>query len=350
MDMLDKELLEGGIKKDGNSYAFLAEGARIVYPFSSLADTVTLRLSGEASGKVSLTLFGLTSGGDELLLQRLCLFSEFSHTLEIDPPNLAVYRGVESFMLVFSGAIGTSLRLLSLKAEELENEASEYASGSLGSVPRSFTAPSSMLVSGNSLVFGMKMEHGMCATAADKDYYHYVTEYVKRKNPLAVFKKLYISMFEACEDMDAVYRWFSEDANAYTGEPSENSFTPDLDLITLQLGDNVNTEEKIATFEKSGDVLIEKIKERCPRARIILVHGWYNRPRVYDRIVALAEKYSLERIFIGDIRNTETECHNDDVFRTRDGSLLPISDRWRTHPGDLGMKRIADRIIESLGF
>ena len=34
----------------------------------------------------------------------------------------------------------------------------------------------------------------------------------------------------------------------------------------------------------------------------------------------------------------------------KDGTLKEVSERWITHPGDLGMKMIADLMIEKLGF
>ncbi len=55
------------------------------------------------------------------------------------------------------------------------------------------------------------------------------------------------------------------------------SFTKDLDLIFIQLTDNVNTDKKISNFADAADRFMEYIKDLAPNARIIWIHGWYNR-------------------------------------------------------------------------
>ncbi|MBQ8380842.1 MAG: SGNH/GDSL hydrolase family protein [Clostridia bacterium] len=345
--MLKKEILIGRIEKRDGAYTFFDNESYISFPFSSLADEIEIKLKGKAVGIMKARIIGMTADGSVVELEAKELLAEFSHSFKLDPPNLAVYRNVESFDLCISGDAGS---LLSDLSADIEERGCKAKAEKMEQPLKKHHAPKSVLVAGNSLVFGMKMQYGMCATAPDKDYFHYLREYISSKNPDAIFEKLYISYFEACENMEAAYKWLNEDPNGYTGKPSFESFTPDIDLITLQLGDNVNTAEKIETFKKSGDLLINTIKERCKKARIIIIHGWYNREAVYNEIVALAQRHGLERIFIGDIRSHDTECHDEMTFRLANGEEQPISDRWRTHPGNLGMQRIAKRIIENLGL
>jgi hypothetical protein len=67
-------------------------------------------------------------------------------------------------------------------------------------------------------------------------------------------------------------------------------------------------------------------------------------------ICDLCQRHGIERLFIGDLRTKENECHDAPTFIDKNGDVQPIKDTWRTHPGDVGMRKIADRIIENLGF
>lgn len=352
MESIKKEYTTAGeVYVNNGRYSLVSAQSKLTWEFSSLCDVINVRITGTVyRGRVKIEFYGVKSDGDKKLLEySFADGAEFAAEFEADPPNLAVYADVVSFELSVSP--DGECAELSLGLPEL----AERSIGNYGETAKSLKTgvkpvPSSMLIVGNSLVFGMKMQFGMCATSAERDYYHYVTEYVKGKNPGCRFNKLYVSMFESCETLEGVKRWLDTDPNNYTGKPSSESFTPELDLITLQLGDNVNTEEKIAVFAESGDLLINRIKEQSPRARIIIIHGWYNKPRVYDLIVSLCERHGIERVFIGDLRSYDTESHTDESFALPDGTVLPISDTWRTHPGDKGMKLIAERIIENLSF
>jgi len=193
------------------------------------------------------------------------------------------------------------------------------------------------------------MHYGMCADAPNRDYFHHVTSYISSRDPSAVFNKLYGSFFEHSESLEAFEEWYSGN-NQYTAKPSRDSFTPDTELIIIQLGDNINTDLKYETFKKSGDMLIQRIKESCPAARIIWVHGWFTRPHVYREISELCLRHEITCIDIGNTRSRESEAHEPQEYMTKDGGRGEIKDTWRTHPGNLGMKRIADAIIAALGF
>ena len=83
--------------------------------------------------------------------------------------------------------------------------------------------------------------------------------------------------------------------------PAIESFTEDLDLIFLQCGDNVNTDDKAVRFAVQGPYLLEQIKERCPNARIIWVHSWYNFERNNKMILKLRDLWKFEDVDIHDL-------------------------------------------------
>lgn len=319
--------------------------------FSTTCDNVSVSTYGEIfSGGATLNLYGLTGDGEKILERSDRLPSgRFSLSYEYDPISLAVYKGIESFfleveLLPFSHLIVSELSVTEVVA--LIGTESEIRKNTV----KNKKIPNRMLFIGNSLVFGMQLYYGMCASAPDKDYFHYVTEYVRGKNPECVFEKLYGSNYEHSESLEAFEDWYSKAENQYTHRPSAESFTSDLDIIIIQLGDNINTDAKNETFKISGDILIERIKKASPNARIIWVHGWYNREPTYSYISSLCERQGIERIDIRDLRCIENEAHTEDCFLDTNGTLTPIKDTWKTHPGDTGMKLIAQRLIEQLGF
>ena len=325
---------------------FDGKGAVSFDEFSTLRDTVSVKLSYTVRGDARLGIYGIRVSGEELYRSDALIGTELSYSY--DPINLAVYRDMHAFRACIAAdsecTVTVSSFVITDEVTETVNSKGVRMSSEL------HDAPENMLFVGNSLVFGMEFNYGMCATDKDRDYFHYVSEYVKTKNPDCRFKKLYGSCIEACETLDAFENVYYNEANKYTGNPVCESFTPDTDLIILQLGDNVNTPEKNAVFEKSRHLLIERIRKACPNARLIWVHGWYNREPTYSYIVELCERWGIERIEIGDLRCRETEAHDQATFVNSCGVDTPIKDTWRTHPGDRGMKAIAERIVSHLNL
>ncbi len=337
--------------------------------FSSICDAIRVSISARAAGNATVTVIGYTADGETTSVYEESFSpGKISFEYSFDPISLAVYARAESFAVKIESEGEITLEELSVD-EELSDVGEEYGDardntgisseglpvvyvtspdGERVEVPR---VPSHVLFVGNSLVFGMGKRYGMCASAPDKDYFHYVSETIKKYNPVCSFTKLYGSMFEHAESLAAFDEWFYRDCavNPDKPIPAEGYFTPDLDLILLQLGDNINTDDKASTFIVTKDILIERIKERCPRARIIWIHGWYNRSRTYASIREMCDRWELERIDIGAIRSHATEAHSQKYyFDVNAGEQREVSERWITHPGDLGMKKIADKIIEKL--
>lgn len=329
-------------------------GPTVTDSFSSNEDEIKVMLSGVSDGEICAAIFSRDKNGVEMEVFSKCFFGgEFSLERSFDPISLAVYTGAVSFFVAVESK--GSYRLNKLVAEEIVEavSADELRTTEKNEIAIKKEIPDHVLFVGNSLVFGMGKRYGMCASAPDKDYFHYVTEYIKKYNPVCSFDKLYGSMFEHAETMEAFEHWYHTDCEVYPDKAiaASLSFTADLDLILLQLADNINTDEKVENFVKTKDVLIERIKASCPKARIIWIHGWYNKARTDCHIKALCERWGLERIDISSVRSHETEAHTQKYYLdAKDGVIKEVSERWITHPGDLGMKKIADLIIEKLGF
>lgn len=198
-----------------------------------------------------------------------------------------------------------------------------------------------VLFIGNSLLLGMFNKYGMCASSPEKDYAYFVQREIKKHNPDCIFTKLYASGFEHSESMEAFEDWFKQ---------AEDSFSKDLGLIFIQLGDNVNTDEKILNFNKTADIFLERIKKMCPYAKIAWIHAWFNKRNTIDKLTELCARQQIEMIDISDIRTEENEARSGQICENEYGEKAVVKDAWITHPGDGGMKKIADRIIESLEY
>ena len=349
-------------------------GRFVIEKFSSLSDMITVRLGLEKNENAvfSLIVSSFDKDGNETQILNKsqsdtdgCCNFEYS----FDPISLSVYKNAVEFGV----EINSSADEFTISALSISESLNEVSKETLDDVKNTFTdengeakvwvkqlngekiavprVPKKSLFIGNSLVFGMCGKYGMCSSAPDKDYYHYVTSYIKKYNPCAEFDKLYGSHFEHSESIEMFNDWYYDDCkiSASYKMPAASKFKEDLDLIILQVADNVNTEKKDETFLKTADMLIERIKVASPRARIIWVHGWYKKAVADPHIEKVCKKWEIERISITSCRSKETEAHNQKYyFDVNEGVQKEVRETWVTHPGDLGMKKIADKIIRKL--
>lgn len=347
--------------------------------FQSFAEKVTWHLRGhckDAAG-VRCSLLIYDEEGTETLLHSEDVPAKADGSIcfsyNFDPISIAVYRNAVEFRAaVCPSAEGDELFLTEFcieeKQAEIQNEAGEIIcnlitdrdgkravsvmqpDGSDITVP---LVPKKVLFVGNSILLGMHNAYGMCASGPKKDYFYYVSEAIKEKNPDCEFFKLHGAGFEHAENEEMFEKWYSKELNTYTGQPpAEKSFTEDLDLIILQLTDNINNAEKVAAFLKNIDILLERIKTRCPRARLLWVHGWYQRGNsvIYKKLLEVCHRWKIERVDISDLKSKENEAFVGQTYLDANGNQAPVKEIWLTHPGDAGMKKIAERIIDVLGI
>ena len=193
-----------------------------------------------------------------------------------------------------------------------------------------------VLFLGNSLLLGMFETYGMCSTDPESDYAYYITRELKSREPECKISKLRISAFEACESYEEFEAWF---------ERSRSVFESDLDLISLQFLDNVNNEERQNTLRKSFPELLYRIRTLCPDARVIWTYGWYMQPAIFEDAVAVADSFGLERIDISAAHTRENESYSGQISLNAEGERIVVDDEWITHPGNDGMRAIADIMI-----
>jgi lysophospholipase L1-like esterase len=206
------------------------------------------------------------------------------------------------------------------------------------------TVPKKTLFIGNSLLQGLGSAEkggrfGMCATDSRHDYYYYVTSAILKKNPTAVFTKLSGTAFEGSTDLDTAGRWYA--AKRYL-------FKEDLDLIIIQLGDNVNDNEKQAAFGNNIRHLLAQIKADCPKARVICVGTWYYRPTVISYYIRACKENGCDFVSIENICSAATMPPAGTIVTYNDGTTRIAEGGSLSHPNNNGMELIAKRMVAQL--
>ena len=217
-------------------------------------------------------------------------------------------------------------------------------SGNILSIPN---IPNKTVFIGNSLLGGMGF-YGMCASNSKNDYFHYVSQAILDKNPEAEFVKIAAATFEGCEDKESFEDWWTNNINRYTNKTVKDSLDEDVDLILVQLGDNVNSPERADGLNANISTFISQLRNRSPKARIIWILGWYNRSNYYDIIAYNCAKWNIPIVDLSDLNTKDNQATKGQMCEQPDGTYAPAKDGWITHPGDKGMKLIADRIIKMI--
>lgn len=352
-----------------NKEHLVLKDGHIISPyFSSYADRVCIEAAGyRADSDPRAELYCNTADGESRLYAAYPAAADgdlFSCSFFFDPINLQIYENAVSFQIIlrnFSSVSHFSVKEETDTMQEVSCSASHVVIDAAGckwvpvlqadktSEVLVSTIPRNVLFVGNSILLGMPGAFGMCASSAKHDYCYHVRQAILEKSPECRFSKLYGSPFEHSMSSEEFEAWWGVDPNDHTGRPAKESFTPDLDLIILQMGDNVGT-QKLANFLACTPVLLERIKALCPRARILWVHGWFNRPLTAPPINRFCQEWQLESVDISSTRSPESQSYSGAPYTNSDGTGGIVKDIWITHPGDLGMERIAGKIIKTLNL
>ena len=349
-----------------NKDNLVSRDGHIITPFfSSYADRVCIKAAGTGEGAPRAELYCITATGLELLYATYpaaARDSAYICSFFFDPINLQIYEKAVSFRVIFRDFTAVShfsMEEHTDSAQEAADTVSAVFTDARGekrvpvlqadrateiTVP---VIPKHVLFVGNSILLGMHNAYGMCASSPRHDYCYHVQQAILAHSPDCRFSKLYGSMFEHATCRKEFESWWGVDPNGHIGKPAKDSFTEDLDLIIIQLGDNVGT-QKLANFLECTPILLQRIKTLCPRARILWVCGWFNSPLTTPPIARFCEEWKLELVDILPARSPESQSYRGAPYETADGSTATVKDTWITHPGDLGMRRIADRIIATL--
>ena len=241
-----------------------------------------------------------------------------------------IVSGLELFkkMPMITSPNGTKFRLL------VDNN------GNLSTVS---SVPNRVAIFGNSILSHPWLKGmGMAASAPDKDYFTLVKNYIMSKNPWAVV--------ERGNGAD----WESDPNNrrATFDSKMKRSLSSNTDIVILQFGDNLNTDEKRKNLETDIPNLINWIRTASPKALIYWVGIYYASPDFVERIKRICQPLDVTFVDIYQYsKDAKYKSEMGKVLRLPDGSDYTITNAGvASHPGDLGHKAIADEIIKNFLF
>ena len=172
-------------------------------------------------------------------------------------------------------------------------------------------------------------ECGMAATTAENDYVHLVASALDAKSDAYNFATWEMMGHDRGETLSLLDGLISEE----------------LDLVTIQLSENASD---LSTFESDFEELIRYVQKGAPDAQILVIGDFWDKERKDEMKQKACEETGVEFISLDEIKGLEEyQCGMDTKVYDSDGSSHTVEHAGvADHPGDTGMKWIADRIIE----
>lgn len=146
---------------------------------------------------------------------------------------------------------------------------------------------------GNSLIGGSGF--GMAASDQYHDYYYLINNFIQSQNSEYIsnrYSASYTGAFEGLTSASNIDSAVTKMTDALSGEET---------LVSIQLGDNVNTEEKNAVFPESALALCRAIRRKCPKARVVWMGMWYGSTKKYEAIKNACNQTGCHYITFTDI-------------------------------------------------
>lgn len=201
--------------------------------------------------------------------------------------------------------------------------------------------PSKALFVGNSLLTGFGF--GMAASDSEHDYYALINQAISAQNSDYTVSKLSGTDWERATTY--------EEQEAFLNNVLLPSLDEDLELVVIQLGDNVNTDEKLAVFAEGSRRLLEFVRTNCPKARVVWVGAWYQTAAKQAQMEEACKKTGCTFIDIWDLATAENKSAVGDTYTDENGNLQTItSEGVASHPNDAGFQAIANRVLYKLGI
>ena len=213
-----------------------------------------------------------------------------------------------------------------------------------GNLMAKSSVPTNVVVVGNSLTYNWG-NFGLAASNPTLDWYAHVKDYISGVNPNAVFNRFGLGDWESATS--------TADRDTVFNNEMKPSLSADTDLVIIQLGDNINTSDKNATFGNDAKKLIQNIKSVSPKATIVWVATWYQSySNITTDVQSACESEGATYVAIHSIaQQSGTSSYIGATQTDADGNTRTIDNSGRaSHPGDKGHQLIADEVIRNFDF
>lgn len=191
--------------------------------------------------------------------------------------------------------------------------------------PKLVVFGNSLTLHGPSSEIGWLGNHGMAASCQAVDFVHLLMSAMGIASDETII--------ENCADLERL--------NA-SGSKIE-ARTRDIlalgpEVCIIQLGDNVLTESQLSAFSRNLDHLVNTTT--LTAGRTLLLSTWWGTAAQDLVIAGCAMRYGVDFIYIGDIYPSAENL--DRKYRRFEHAGV------HAHPGDWGMRKIAERLLERL--
>lgn len=179
-------------------------------------------------------------------------------------------------------------------------------------------------------------KNGMAASKEDTDYVHIIKSFLESKKD-----KVQVEAFSFCE-----WERLSHD-RAETLTLLDNYLDNNINLITIQLGENATD---LITFESDFEYLINYVKDKAPEAQIIVIGDFYEYNGRDQLKKTASNNCGVQYISLEKIKdNKDYQAGLGTIVYGDNGEKHIIEHEGvAKHPGDKGMKYIADKVIEKI--
>lgn len=179
-------------------------------------------------------------------------------------------------------------------------------------------------------------EIGMAASTKEKDYVHLISSFLEREKG------------EVCQYALNYYTWevqATDRAEAY--ELLDPYLDKKLNLVTIQLSENVT---EFDTYEEDYESLIKYIQIKAPNAQIIVIDDFWSGGEKSVLKKQAAQNTGVDFVSLSEIRgDAEYQCGMGTIVYDADGGKHVVDfEGVSKHPGDKGMKYIADAVIAKI--
>ena len=194
-------------------------------------------------------------------------------------------------------------------------------------------------------------KRGMAATSLKTDYVHqtetFLADKLEELKPGAEAVNGYAFNY-------SVWETNSHDrAQTYPVMDKYMTQGKSLDVVVLQLGENVSDDDADgSTYESDYAGLIQHIKEEAPNSLIITVGDFWS-DKTKDAVKkSAAEKAGATYVDLAEIQDSpEYQAGMGTMVEGDDGDEHEIKHAGvAKHPGDAGMKWIAEKIVEAVHY